>query len=93
MRLMETKIIKLEENLKTSNSRIENAEKKIEKLEDTYKIIEKMDYRIYTFEEKLSEIHKTIENIDSDKGKKWDKLIDYIFYAILAYCLYKLGIG
>lgn len=25
-------------------------------------------------------------------GMKWDKLIDYLFYAILAFALFKLGL-
>ena len=51
----------------------------------------------------MDKMEKSIENIDkvllkqvNDKGSKWDKLIDYIFYAILgillSYIAIKLGI-
>jgi hypothetical protein len=29
---------------------------------------------------------------DKVKGMKWDKLIDYLFYAIVAFALFKLGL-
>lgn len=89
---METRIVKLEENVKSNQHRIDKTEEKIEKLEETYKIMEKMDYRMSNVEGTVTEIKNEIKSSLSDKGKKWDKLIDYIFYAILAYCLYKLGL-
>lgn len=42
--------------------------------------------------EKVMEVKDKIDVLLYEKGKKWDKLIDYIFYAVLAYCLYRLGI-
>ena len=59
-------------------------EKRIDSLEKTYSIMEKMDYRIGSMENSVKEINKKLDNNIKEKGKKWDKLIDYLFYAILA---------
>lgn len=49
--------------------------------------------------EDIHEIKQQMETMKANqtaqtekKGMKWDKLIDYLFYAILAYCLFKLGL-
>ena len=43
-------------------------------------------------ENNVSEIRKDIQKGKEQKGMKWDKLIDYLFYAILAFALLKLGL-
>jgi hypothetical protein len=44
----------------------------------------------------IKSINSKLDTRESEKGKKWDKLIDYLFYfiiaAILSYVAYKLGI-
>ena len=42
--------------------------------------------------EELNNINKKLNEDTQQKAFKWEKLIDYLFYAILAYCLYRLGI-
>ena len=54
--------------------------------------MEKMDLRVGNIETSVKTINSKIDSQAEKKGMKWDKLIDYLFYAILAYCLYKLGI-
>lgn len=83
---MENKLINLENDIEKNKQKIENMKKKIKKIED---VISKMT----TLEEKILKMQEIIENIQLDKGKKWDKLIDYLFYTVVAYCLYKLGIN
>ena len=51
-----------------------------------------MDYRMGNVENNVSEIREDMLKSKEQKGMKWDKLIDYLFYAILAYALFKLGL-
>lgn len=99
----ERRLTILEENTKTNSYRIIKAEEKIEKLEDTYKIMEKMDYRMGNVEKSIegintkldkqeTKIEEEVHKDDKQKSIKWDKLIDYLFYAVLAYALIKLGL-
>lgn len=82
---------------------LKNHEERIEKLEDTYSLMQKMDCRIDNVESAVSKVEKTVEKIDNkisakveEKGKKWDKFIDYVFYAVLAcllgYIAHQLGL-
>ena len=43
-------------------------------------------------EDNVTEIKEEIKKGQEQKGMKWDKLIDYLFYAILAFALFKLGL-
>ena len=54
--------------------------------------MQKMDLRVSNIEGSVKSINTKLDVQSEKKGMKWDKLIDYIFYAILAYCLYKLGL-
>lgn len=71
---------------------LNNHETRISSLEKTYAIMQKMDLRVSNIEESVDNINAKLDSQAEKKGMKWDKLIDYIFYAILAYCLYKLGL-
>ena len=99
----EGRFVKLEENVKSNQHRLDNAEQKIEKLEDTYKIMEKMDWRMGNVETSVNKINEKLDKhekditdekskTDKEKSIKWDKLFDYLFYAVLAYALIKLGL-
>ncbi len=83
---MENKLINLENNIEKNKQKIENLKKRLKKIEDSIS-------KIKIIENKLLKLEEIIENMQYDKGKKWDKLIDYLFYAVVAYCLYKLGIN
>lgn len=74
-------------------------EKRIGDLEKTYSIMEKMDLRMENVEGSVEKVEKAVDRIDKrmhegieEKGKKWDKLIDYLFYAIIAFLLGYIGL-
>lgn len=101
--MQETEIVQrlaiVEEGRKSNTKRIDEHDEKfkeqdakIDNLEKTYSIMEKMDYRMSNVENNVSEIKTEIQKGKEQKGMKWDKLIDYLFYAILAYALFKLGL-
>lgn len=86
---MEQKYI---ERLVETEQRSKSNTKRIDTLEKNTAILEKMDYRMGNVEENVEKINKKLDEKAKEKGMKWDKLIDYLFYAILAYALFKLGL-
>lgn len=86
----------IKERLNIMDKEIEKHEKRITTLERTYSIMEKMDYRVSQIEKTISEIDKKLDEAKDEKGKKWDKLVDYVFYfilsALLTYLCVKTGI-
>lgn len=85
------KVAHLEEREKSNTKRIDEHDERLEKLEKTYSIMEKMDYRMGKVESAVEKIDQKLDNKvsedDKAKGKKWDKLVDYIFYSVLAVIL------
>lgn len=86
------KIAETEQRSKSNTKRLDEYDGQIKELQNTYSIMEKMDYRMGNVENNVSEIKEDIQKSKEQKGMKWDKLIDYLFYAILAYALFKLGL-
>ena len=85
------KVAHLEEREKSNTKRIGEHDDRLDKLEKTYSIMEKMDYRMEKVESAVEKIDQKLDsNVsekDKEKSKKWDKLIDYIFYSVLAVIL------
>lgn len=86
------RLVAVEEGRKSNTKRIDEHDIRLDSLEKTYSIMEKMDYRMSNVEDNVSEIKTEIQKGKEQKGMKWDKLIDYLFYAILAFALFKLGL-
>ena len=89
------RLVANEQSTKSAHKRLEEAESRIDDLEKTYAIMQKMDYRIGRMEDSVDKINQKLDsNFQeiikaksqpvTEKSKKWDKLIDYIFYAVLA---------
>ena len=85
------RIAHLEEQNKSNTKIIDEHDERIEKLEDTYSTLQKMDYRIGKLETTIEKMDNKLDskiNQDSEnKGKKWDKLLDYLFYSVIAILL------
>ena len=88
------KIISNEQSTKSAHKRIDDAEARIDELEKTYAIMQKMDFRIGRMEDSVEKINQKLDNNFQEiinaktqntkkKKKKWDKFLDYIFYAIV----------
>lgn len=88
----EVAIAHLEERAKSNTKRLDEHDTRLDSLEKTYSIMEKMDYRMSNVENNVTAIKNDIQKGKEQKGMKWDKLIDYLFYAILAFALFKLGL-
>lgn len=76
--------------------KFDNHEERITSLEHSTKVLETMNYRMGQLETTVKSINNKLDVNNNEKGKKWDKLIDYLFYffvaLILGYVAYKLGI-
>ena len=86
------KIQEIADRSKSNTKRIDEHDKKLDELEKTYSIMEKMNYRMGKVENAFERIDIKLQGSDKNKSMKWDKLIDYLFYALLAYALFKLGL-
>lgn len=79
--------------------KLENHEKRIENLENNTSDLKTLIYRIEVLEKKIVTMNNNLDlalkKDDENKSKKWDKLIEYIFYAILgillSYIAFKIG--
>lgn len=80
--------------------KLENHEKRIETLENSTSDFKTVVYRLDTMDKRLDtmegKLDLALKKDTEDKSKKWDKLVEYIFYFILAcllgYIAYSLGI-
>lgn len=85
------KVAHLDEREKSNTKRIGEHDIRLDNLEKTYSIMEKMDYRMEKVESAVEKIDQKLDTKvsedDKEKGKKWDKLVDYIFYAVLGVLL------
>lgn len=86
------RLVAVEQRGKSNTKRIDEHDERLEKLEKNTAILEKMDYRMGRVENAVERIDSKLESTQKTKGMKWDKFIDYLFYAILAYALFKLGL-
>lgn len=88
------KIIQNEQSTKSAHKRLDEAESRLDALEKTYAIMEKMDYRMGRVEDSVDKISQKLDSNykelmstktqnTTEKSKKWDKFLDYIFYAIV----------
>lgn len=86
----------VKERFNSVDKTIEIHEKRISNLEKTYQVMEKMEYRMEQMEKNVNAINNKLDNQATEKGKKWDKLIDYLFYfiiaALLGYIIHQMGI-
>lgn len=94
------RLVSVEDGVKENRKHIDIHDKQIKELQETNAILKNMDYRMGKVEESVEKIDKKIddkvEGDLGDKGKKYDKFIDYIFYTILGlllgYIAIKLGL-
>lgn len=90
------RLVKVEQSDKSAHKRLDEHDMEIKELKETNTILKNMDYRMGNVENAVEKINIKLDNSSQEKGKKWDKLIDYLFYFILATMLgfiaIKLGI-
>ena len=84
------------ERTKRIEEKLQDHETRIDKLENTYTIMQKMDLRMENVEKSVEKIDKKLNENDTKKVNKLDKFVDYLFYTILGILLsfiaYKIGL-
>lgn len=79
--------------------RLNNHEKRIETLESSTSDFKTVVYRLDILEKTIATMNAKLDlalsKEEESKSKKWDKFIEYIFYAVvgilITYIAYKLG--
>lgn len=61
------RLVKVEENAKSNQHRLDKHDKEIEELKKTYSIMEKMDYRMGNLENNMADIKKNIQKGQEQK--------------------------
>lgn len=102
------RLVANEQSSKSAHKRLDDVETRVDELEKTYAIMQKMDYRIGRMEDSVEKINQKLDSNfqeiintkvqnTNEKSKKWDKFIDYLFYAIagavVLLVLTKIGLG
>ena len=86
----------IKERFNRVDKELEKHEKRISSLEKTYSIMERMEFQIKEMDANIAKLSEKIDNQNNEKGRKWDKLIDYLFYfiiaALLGYVIHKMGL-
>lgn len=80
--------------------KLDNHEKRIEVLESSTSDFKTVVYRLDILEKTIATMNAKLDlalsKEDEQKSKKWDKLIEYVFYSILgiiiAYLSFKAGL-
>ncbi len=86
------KLARIDESIKQITKTLDSHDKKLEQLEKTYGVMMNLNYRMANVENAIKSIDNKLDQNSVKKGKKWDKLIDYIFYALVSFVLLKLGL-
>lgn len=86
------RLVEVEQRSKSNTKRLDDNDKRIDALEKNTAILQNISYRMGNVEDNVEKINKKLDEKIKEKGMKWDKLIDYLFYAIVAYALFKLGL-
>lgn len=92
------RLVKVEQSDKSAHHRLDEHENEINELKKTYAIMEKMDFRMENVEKNVAGINAKLDKHDKaiseeankddkEKSKKWDNLIHYVFYSIIAVLL------
>lgn len=86
----------IKERFNGVDKELEKHEKRISSLEKTYSIMERMEFQIKEMDANIAKLSEKIDNQNNEKGRKWDKLIDYLFYfiiaALLGYVIHQMGL-
>lgn len=90
------RLVAVEEGRKSNTIRLGEHDERLDKLEKTYSMLEKMDYRIGQVENTITNIDQKLDkkiNADKDKKMEWfDYILKGILTIILGYIAIQLGL-
>ena len=92
----EKRLTETESRSKSNTKRIDECEKRQDNLEELVTTVKVLADREARVEEDVGEIKNDVKSLTSKPGKRWDKLIDNILWAVvgavLAFILARIGL-
>ena len=93
----EHRMTEVEERSKSNSHRLEEVEKRQDKLDDLVGTVRLLADREKRVEDDVGEIKSDVKSLTQKPGQKWDSLMDKIILtiaaAVVGFILAKLGIG
>lgn len=93
----EHRMTEVEERSKSNSHRLEEVEKRQDKLDDLVGTVRLLADREKRVEDDVGEIKSDVKSLTQKPGQKWDALMDKIILtiaaAVIGFILAKLGIG
>ena len=94
---MVQKLTETESRSKSNTKRLDAVEKKQDNLEELVGTVKVLADREKRVEDDVSEIKSDVKSITAKPGKRWENIVDKALLAVItglvAYILYKLGLG
>ena len=91
----EERLVKVEERSKSNTHRIEDVEKRQDKLDELVSAVNVLAVREQNVENDVKEIKTDVKSLTIKPAKRWDGMVDKIIYTIigivLAYIFSKIG--
>lgn len=94
---IEHRLTAVEDRTKSNSHRLDEVEKRQDKLDDLVGSINVLAVREEQVEKDVKEIKTDVKNLSGKPGKRWDNLVDKIVWAVaaalIAFVLSRLGIS
>ena len=93
----EKRLTEVESRSKSNMRRIDDMEKRQDSLDDLVSTVKVLADREARVEDDVSEIKGDVKDLKGKPGKLWEGIVEKVIFTIVggvvAYCLFKLGIG
>lgn len=93
----EHRMTEVEERSKSNSHRLDDVEKRQDKLDDLVGTVRLLADREKRVEDDVGEIKSDVKSLTQKPGQRWDSLVDKIIWAVAAavigFVLAKMGIG
>ena len=94
---IEHRLTELESRTRSNTHRLDDVEKRQDKLDDLVGTVRLLADREKRVEDDVSEIKDDVKEIKEKPGKRWEGVVDKVIFtavgALVTYLLLKLGIG
>ena len=94
---IEHRLTELESRSKSNTHRLDDVEKRQDKLDDLVGTVRLLADREKRVEDDVGEIKSDVKSLKQKPGQKWDSFVDKAFWAVVAavigFIMARLGIG
>lgn len=93
----EHRLTEVEDRSKSNSHRLDEVERRQDNLDELVGMVKVLADREGRVEEDVKEIKSEVKSIASKPGKRWDKLVETIFFAVVGavvgFMLARIGLG